>query len=375
MRFTIMAVNKWSVGWTHNLNTNCPALLGKEQVMKFMVNLPDMVTDYRIALSPVGLSYKVYSNVTLSPANFAPDSLPTRIRFTALSEEHEPPDCFRFHRQGTASPIDSIYPENPIRLPGTYIYGGVVQNQYGAPLTESLSRYWFIRENANLPILWHHIQRRENFLPFQNEIFSLCGIAMGRSKLINHPIVVDRIIVPDPGCVLDCWLAATDADSIGVFPFAREPKSNRRIWISRSSLRDGLGKVLGEDLLELELAKRGWTILTPENHSVWWQLHEMSDAVEIAGFEGSAFHTLLLADRCEARVTLFARGQGQFPIMHSLIGSGKRLRQNFGRVPLQHVSGSARTQVMELVDPKAVADFIDLASSQKERKYTPRLLE
>jgi hypothetical protein len=185
-------------------------------------------------------------------------------------------------------------------------------------------------------------------------------------------MIVDRVIVPEPGCVLDCWLAAPQADALNIFPFARVPTPNKRIWISRSKLRDGLGKVQGEEILEAELAEKGWTILAPESHPVWWQLQAMSDAEEIAGFEGSAFHTLILAAGCEAQITLYARGEGIFPVMHSLIGSAKRLRQNFGRLPLRHVSGTARTQVMELIDPLAAAEFVHSASSRAKRTYRPR---
>jgi capsular polysaccharide biosynthesis protein len=271
-----------------------------------------MIADYRRALSPSALSHSVYKNVTLTPGVFAPEQAPTRIQFGAFSEGKVPIDAFRFHRQNSQSSLDQIYPDDVIRLSGTYIYGGVIQNQYGAFLTETLSRLWFFQESKNLPILWHHIHKREIFLPFQNEILSLAGVALARSKIINHPILVDNIIVPDSGCVLDCWLAAPQADALNVFPFARLPSPNRRVWLSRSKLRDGLGKVQGEELLEAELAAKGWTILTPESQPVWWQLQAMSDAEEIAGFEGSAFHTLILAAGCEAQITLYARGKAFF---------------------------------------------------------------
>jgi hypothetical protein len=336
------------------------------------IELPDMIADYRRALSPSALSHRVYDNVTLTPGVFTPEQPPTRIQFGAFSAEKAPIDAFRFHRQNSASSLELIYPEDIVKLPGTYIYGGVVQNQYGAFLTESLSRHWFFRENMNLPILWHHIQGHEKFFPFQNEIFSLCGLALGRSKIINQPMIVDRVIVPEPGCVLDCWLAAPQADALNIFPFARVPNPNKRIWISRSKLRDGLGKVQGEELLEAELAEKGWTILAPESHPVWWQLQAMSDAEEIAGFEGSAFHNLILADGCEAQITLYARGEGNFPIMHSLIGSAKRLRQNFGKLPFRHIGGTARTQVVELLDPQAAAEFVHSASSRARKTYKPR---
>jgi hypothetical protein len=130
------------------------------------LGLSDMIVDYRRAVSPSALSHRVYDNVTLTPGVFTPEQPPTRIQFGAFSAEKPPIDAFRFHRQNSASSLALIYPEDVVKLPGTYIYGGVVQNQYGAFLTESLSRHWFFRENMNLPILWHHIQGHEKFFPF-----------------------------------------------------------------------------------------------------------------------------------------------------------------------------------------------------------------
>jgi hypothetical protein len=58
--------------------------------------------------------------------------------------------------------------------------------------------------------------------------------------------------------------------------------------------------------------------------------------------------------------------------MHSLIGSAKRLRQNFGKLPLRHVSGTARTQVMELIDPIAAAEFVHSACSKSAKSNNPK---
>jgi Glycosyltransferase 61/Sulfotransferase family len=311
--------------------------------------------DYLEALPPYPLGWTEHAETLLTPASFDL-TVPTQTRLGAFSATGDFLDGFRMRRGEDASPVEEAPKAAEERLEGLWLYGGVLRPHYGHFLLESLSRAWFLRRHPDLPVLWHTATGKSVLLPWHREVFSMLGIPEGRCRFVMRPTQVERILLADPGCVLERWLDPAQARALGIFPLANRPVRERKVWLSRSRLRDGLAKVQGEAELEARLAETGWTILSPEGLPVWQQLAVMSEAKEIAGFEGSAFHTLLLAEEeVKARVTLYARSSGRWPVMHRLIAVTKHLRQYARELPLRHVEGSSRTQIVALADPAAAA--------------------
>lgn len=70
--------------------------------------------------------------------------------------------------------------------------------------------------------------------------------------------------------------------------------SQRKTYISRSKLPAIQRHLLGETVIEEDLAARGWTIFHPELHSLEDQLIQYLSSSTIAGELGSAFHSLML---------------------------------------------------------------------------------
>lgn len=316
--------------------------------------------DHLDCLPPAPLSVAEHAGVTLTPAVFVADALPTRARFGAFDGDGRPLDGFRMRRgHGASLPEEGPPPTDAEPLPGTWLYGGMLEYQYGAFLVETLARYWFLRRHPDRPILLHTYNGRTTLMPWHREVLAMLGIPEGRCHLVTRPVRAERVLLADPGCVLERWLDPMHARALGVFPFADVPRPGRRVWLSRAKLRDGLAKVRGEETLEQHLHDAGWTILHPQTLSVWQQLAAMAEAEEIAGFEGSAFHTLLLGGEVKARVTLFNRDNGALPAMHLLIAAAKQLRQAERTLPMRHLEGVGRAQVTVLEDPFEAACAID----------------
>lgn len=316
-------------------------------------------------LPPSPLGWTEHERVTLTPATYLAEALPTRTRYGAFAPDGSVIEGFRFRRGDGLSLIEDEPPPSgtSTRLAGTYLYGGILEFQYGGFLTETLTRAWLLRRHPGLPILLHAYGNRMNLASWQREVLAMLGIPEGRCRFVTEPVTVDRVLLADPGCVLERWLDPVQARALGVFPSAERARPGRRVWLSRSRLREGLAQVQGEAELEALLAASGWTVLHPQTLPVWQQLAFLSDAEAISGFEGSAFHTLLLAEDVKARINLYARSSGRWPAMHRIIATAKHLRQDERELPLRHVEGGGRKEVVALPDPAAAARSIDAEAS------------
>lgn len=309
--------------------------------------------DHLACLPPAPLGVTEHARVTLTPARFDPHA-PTQTRLGAYDDDGLFIEGFRMLRASEASPLETLAAEPDETLQGTWIYGGVLRPHYGHFLLESLSRAWFLRQRPDLPILWHAAHGKSVLSPWHREVFALLGIPEGRLHIVLHPTRVARVLLPDPGCVIERYLHPLQAKALGVFP-AGCPIPGRRVWLSRTRLPEGLARVEGEVALEAELASAGWTILHPQTLPVWRQLAAMAGVEEIAGFEGSAFHSLLLLEQPLSRITLIRRSEETFPASHRMITDALQLQQRVLEPRLRPDAGEGRRRAVVLEDPSAVA--------------------
>lgn len=291
--------------------------------------------------------------MTLTPAVFDP-AAPTQTRLGAFDADGRFLDGFRMRRGDETSPCERLDAPAAEALGGTWIYGGVLRPHYGHFLLESLSRAWFLRRRPDLPILWHAANGKAVLSPWHREVFAMLGMPEGRMQVILRPTTVERILLPDVGCVIERSLHPVQARALALFP-APAPRLGRRVWLSRSRLPDSLSKIEGEEALEHRLEAAGWSILHPQTLPVWRQLAAMADAEEIAGFEGSAFHSVLLLDGCRARLTLLRRSAESFPASHALIAEALRIEHRILSVPLRPGAGEGRRRAVALADPDAAS--------------------
>lgn len=196
------------------------------------------------------------------------------------------------------------------RVPGTFIYGGVLIDHFGHMLRDALARLWFIREHPNLPVLWH----RMNDLPvphamwagWQEQLWRVLGLDRHRHLHITAPIAVERVLLPDPGVTAYDVLHPAQARALAVRPRAAAP-DDACVWLSRAGLPGRFGGLEGEAEVETQLVARGWRILRPETMPVAAQADVFATARVVAGTIGSAFHAALLCAAPRAGLVLVHR--------------------------------------------------------------------
>jgi capsular polysaccharide biosynthesis protein len=244
------------------------------------------------------------------------------------------------------------------RLPGRFIYGGVLFNHYGHFLIDTLCRFWYLRGHDDLAI-WH--RRPQNPIePWQEQLFTMLGIHVEPWLVIDEPAHVDELVIPMRGAEVPWLMTDEQAAALAVYPFG--PPRGKRLWLSRSRLPEG--RVEGEAELEQRLVAEGWSVMHPEAEPVRAQLERMADASVIGGFDGAAFHTLLLGRDIHARVAIVTRDpdtqrSGIASGMYPRIAAVKGLDQVVIHAGLSHVLGEGRAAVFRLTDPDALLRDLD----------------
>jgi capsular polysaccharide biosynthesis protein len=204
---------------------------------------------------------------------------------------------------------------------GTYIFAGYLIGEYGHFLLESLARLWYIKKHPEIPIIWiRYVQGQRYFKPWQEEIFSLLNIR-NKQIIIEKPSFVEKIIVPEPGCILWNYFAIEQAKALSV-SIIEELKPGKKIWLSRSQFKNSSFLIYNEEQLENTLESQGWLIFHPQEHSVIEQIKMLASAEQIAGFQGSAFHTLVfLPQNPKTRIQILARRRIKIAEGYTLLGN------------------------------------------------------
>jgi hypothetical protein len=205
-------------------------------------------------------------------------------------------------RSGPAEPREAQR-----KLSGSYLFGGYFFNHYGHFLTETLSRLYAWRQCPPFPLLFttpnsevsHRLARIFKTLGIRNEIL-----------MIQVPVEVENLIVSPEGCILTPpYISAAQVEALGQVE-GGEPTPGKKIWLSRGDYMRSMqaGGVINEKAIEKALAAEGWGILSPESLGpVQNQVKVLCSAEQVAGFDGSAFLTALLAKKVSGRFTLFGR--------------------------------------------------------------------
>ena len=262
------------------------------------------------------------------------------------------------HRRGAF--VSELAPAAPAEedWPGEAVYAGVLWNHFGHFLLESLARAWALAALPG-PILWHAKGQQGCLSAWQVAILERLGLAEREHRIIERPLRVARLAVPDMGFVARRFLHPRQAAALAVHPF-RTPEPGRRVWLSRLLLPAALAHVEGEAEIEASLAARGWTILRPETLSIPEQLAALEAAAVIAGIEGSAFHSLVLGRGVRARIVIFDRGRRINPNFE-LVADAKGLDQRAVSLQLDHLRGEGVRASYRLARPEEALAALDAA--------------
>lgn len=202
------------------------------------------------------------------------------------------------------------------RLPGTWLWGGVLFRHFGHFLVESSGRLWPL---GNLPehiegILFIPKSPGADFAPepFHRDFFELAGVH--RVYQADRALRVDKLYVPGQGFGLGQIIEGTDyARTFFQSRFAQDiaPDGPEKLYISRSKLGRGRGKLLCEDHLDALLADQGYEIFHPQGHDLKTQVARYKAAQQVIASEGSAIHLFAMVARSEQQLAVVARRVSQ----------------------------------------------------------------
>lgn len=202
------------------------------------------------------------------------------------------------------------------KLYGSYIYGGYLFNHYGHFILESLSRIWSYHK-YQYPIIWTGIH--PGIVKFSNLHIDTLKVLKIKDYILNTTNTwVENLIIPYPGLTIPDTLTNDYINSMGVISCKNNTITDR-IWLSRVGLDNPQPQNIDYEYdLQISLEKLGWKIFYPHKYPIYTQLDTICKAKILAGFESSAFHTLLFFKNYLGKIKMFNRGRN-IPRIHYLI--------------------------------------------------------
>nr|MDJ0823664.1 FkbM family methyltransferase [Paracoccaceae bacterium] len=179
-------------------------------------------------------------------------------------------------------------PENAERLPGRWLWGGVLWRYFPHFVTESVTRLWaleHIDEQEFEGILFTPKNPAVDGPPpaFQEDFLKLMGCSLPIRE-VREPCIPDELFVPGQGFGLGEISRGTDRFIEAMaLRFGQDiaPDGPEKLYISRSKLGPNRGALLGEERLEALLEAEGYEIFHPQAHPLAVQIARYKAARKI----------------------------------------------------------------------------------------------
>lgn len=213
------------------------------------------------------------------------------------------------------------YKKPELTLFGHYVFGGYLFNHYGHAIIETLSRIW-CAQYTSYPFIYTTTNKFvQGFSQLHHDLFKL--INLPQPLYIDKPTEIENVTIPSMGVIIDNFIAPEQIDALSKFD-AGVYTMKQKTWLSRSSYRKSIASDRYTQNIELQkrieekLSNQGWIIFHPHKHSLHTQLQTISESYIVAGFESSAFHSLVLINKYKGKIVMFNRGR-DIPKIHFLI--------------------------------------------------------
>lgn len=181
-----------------------------------------------------------------------------------------------------------------------YIYAGVFNPHYGHFLINSLSRLWPLaaEERPAARLLFHGGASPADWftLPFVRDIFGALGLNPGDIAVFSRPARIGTLVVPCTSFQEQHFIHRVYA-ALGHRIGARllqgwTPRVGLPpVYLSKTGLTAGVGRVINEAVLEERLQGAGVEIVRPETLSFPEQVALFAERPAVLGTSGSGFHS------------------------------------------------------------------------------------
>jgi capsular polysaccharide biosynthesis protein len=190
-------------------------------------------------------------------------------------------------------PVETL-PAPARYLPGRHLWAGIALTHFGHFITESLSRLWAVDGTIESVLFTpkNLSQKAASGLHgYQDGLMRLIGLGCPVSVL-SDPTLVEELVVPGQGFGLGAISSGTPEFRAFAARIGAEitPAGESRIYLSRSRMKRTRGSILGERILEENLAREGYRIFHPQEETLESQIAQYKAATHVLGPDGSAFH-------------------------------------------------------------------------------------
>lgn len=219
-------------------------------------------------------------------------------------------------RAGRSTPTPTLSPDEPIiDLPGRHLFAGHFRGHFGHFLVESTARLWAL----------DHIPQGVDsilYLPYRGQtgqvrqaieatggFFRLLGIETPIATY-GTALRVERLYVPELGFGWAERYAGSPAYRAfmqGRLGGAVQAEGGEKLYISRARLKAERGGILGETVIEDNLARLGFEVFHPERHPLSVQIARYKAAKTIVALDGSALHLAAYVVQPGAQVAIILR--------------------------------------------------------------------
>ncbi len=235
---------------------------------------------------------------------------------------------------------DSLEISRLPKIEGTFLFGGILLNNFGHFLLESISRLWAydMFKKFDPYILFYAPWGIPDYLKKNNhvhQVFKGFDIPLKRLIFFKEIIKLQRVIIPEQKYGFGKCRTPNNAfiNFIKKFNFRDQlPKAfhdSDKIYVSRSGLSFSQGRPFGETLFETYLQANGYRIIYPEKHTLYEQLAIYKQAKRIIFCDGGAVYSTILLPELSAEVAIVARRRDS--------------RWNYKEVVTEHFNGYNKT--------------------------------
>ena len=208
------------------------------------------------------------------------------------------------------------------------IFGGVLVGHFGHFILESMCRLWYILKNPkdNRTIVFIVSLGKKKWF---NDFFHLLGIEQERILIIEEVTQFSHITIPDES--IHAWSFCHGSNYVVPYEIivSNLPKINfvyKKIYLSRSKVKDSQLITIGEEFFENFYEKQGFKIIYPETLPVNEQINLIAHADEVVCSMGTLAHFMMFAKK-STRFHLLLRSP--YEILPSIIMQIKVKEINF----------------------------------------------
>jgi hypothetical protein len=200
----------------------------------------------------------------------------------------------------------------------TVFFGGILYDNFGHVLLESISRLWaYTLVKQSDPYIYFFVPwDTPKYLEKQNHVYQIFeGFGIPHKKIIftNKKAKLKRVIIAPQkyGFELCKYPDHYFMDFLKTFKYKKSTPANfekaDKVYVSRSKIKYGLGKPIGEKYFEAFLESNGYKVFYPELYMVNEQLTVYANAEKIIFCDGSALHSCILLPDITADIAIIAR--------------------------------------------------------------------